>query len=114
MKAGCQNKFQSFLRSGAVVIFFSFREFIVRNKAWMMLCGVVADRAIGPAIVKAVFRPHFMDVSCHFLYERKQLFGKVNAGGIDHMGCILRCHLYEFYQSNESISMNDDHVSSAG
>ena len=114
MKAGSQNKLQGFLRSGAVVIFFSFREFIVGHQAWMPLFGVIAYGTISPAIVETVTGPDFVNVSCHVLDKGKQLFGKVNAGGIDHTGCILRCHLYEFYQSNESISMNDDHVSSAG
>lgn len=102
------------MRSGAVVIFFTFREVIVRDKAWVALCGVIADWTVCPAVIEAVLRPYFMDVSCHVLDEWKEFVRQVDAGGVCGLRNVSRIHKGKINQSNESMSMKEDHVSSAG
>lgn len=106
MKARGEDEANGLLGGGAVVFLFAFGEVIVGDEAGMVFAVVVADRAVGPAISHASLSPYFVDVLCHFLYEREEFFGEIDGGGIKGLGNIILAHIREFQLDNIIFGLN--------
>lgn len=94
-EAGFEDEFEGGLRGGAVVGFFGVGEVVVGDEAGVLLGGVVAHRAVAPAIIDAVLCPDFVYVFCHLFDERVQLRWERGVRCVDRLRHIF-CFVHIF------------------
>ena len=104
-EAQFEDELQGLLRSVAVIFFLTLGQFIVRYEAWMLLEGVVAHGAVGPAFGHAVLCPYLMHILCHFLYEGQQLVWQLDIRSVYGSGDVfIFLHNYCCYILSERAS----------
>lgn len=88
-EAELEDELDGFERRVTVELALLVGQVVVGDKAGMVLGGIVAAGAIGPALRDTGGSPHFMHVATHIVDERSEFGGQIDVRCVYGMGFIL-------------------------
>lgn len=88
-EAELEDELDGFERRIAVELALLVGQVVVGDKAGMVLGGIIAAGAIGPALRDTGGSPHFMHVATHVVDERSKFGGQTDVRCVYGMGFIL-------------------------